>query len=631
MKYLVNWKISYKKRIVSAGEAFDIYLANGDRIFVGTGCGEPQHLLRELKSILPNYHDLEFVQGLSFGINPVAEQCFEGGCRLRSFFVSGKAREAIEEGRADYAPVYLSRVPDLFKKGLVPVDLAIIQVSPPDEHGFCSLGVSVDIVKAAIKSARTVIAQVNRHMPRVLGDTFVHFSEIDAFVEYDEPLVEMALPTQSAVAERIAGYVSQLIDDGSTIQVGIGKLLNSVLVKLKDKKDLGVHSEFLSDAHLNLVKAGVITGKKKSIHKGKMIASFCMGSNELYRFVENNPTVEFYPTEYVNNSSIIAQNYKMVALNSAIEVDLTGQVCADSLGHKIYSGIGGYVDFMMGASRSEGGRSIVVLPSTTPNGRKSRIVAHLSKGAGVVTPRSNIEFVVTEFGIAHLFGKTIRERALALINIAHPKFREELLDSAKRVRYVYEDQILPPIYEPLYPGQWETYQIFPPDNQKVFFRPIRPTDERALQEFFYSLPDEDIYYRFLSAMKVFPHRNIQAMVNIDYEHEMAIVGVIGDIGEEKIIALGRYILDQNTNMAEVDFAVRAEWQGKGIGTFLLHYLCEIAKSKGISGFCAYVLASNRRMLSIFYKVGYVVHSHLDGGVYEIYFRFDEPANQCITE
>ncbi|RLA96005.1 MAG: acetyl-CoA hydrolase, partial [Deltaproteobacteria bacterium] len=246
-------------------------------------------------------------------------------------------------------------------------------------------------------------------------------------------------------------------------------------------------------------------------------------------------------------------------------------------------------------------------------------------------PRSNIEFVVTEFGIAHLFGKTIRERALALINIAHPKFREELLTAAKKVRYVYEDQILPPIYEPLYPGQWETYQIFPPDNQKVFFRPIRPTDERALQEFFYSLPDEDIYYRFLSAMKVFPHRNIQAMVNIDYEHEMAIVGVIGDIGEEKIIALGRYILDQKTNMAEVDFAVRAEWQGKGIGTFLLHYLCEIAKSKGISGFCAYVLASNRGMLHIFHKVGYVVHSHLEGGIYEIYFKFDEPAEQCITD
>ncbi|RLB08386.1 MAG: acetyl-CoA hydrolase, partial [Deltaproteobacteria bacterium] len=274
MKYLTNWQISYQKRVVDASEALNVYLANGDRIFIGTGCGEPQHLLRELRAVLPEYQELEFVQGLSLGLNPVAEQCYERRCRLRSFFVSGETREAIQEGRADYAPVYQSRIPDLFKKGFVPIDLALIQVSPPDQHGFCSLGVSVDIVKAAIKSARTVIAQVNRYMPRVLGDTFVHFSEIDVFVEQDEPLVEMILPTQSAVAERIAGYVIKLIEDGSTIQVGMGRLLNSVLVNLKDKKDLGVHSEFLSDAHLHLVKAGVITGKKKSIHKGKMIASF---------------------------------------------------------------------------------------------------------------------------------------------------------------------------------------------------------------------------------------------------------------------------------------------------------------------------------------------------------------------
>ncbi|MGC8719595.1 MAG: GNAT family N-acetyltransferase, partial [Thermodesulforhabdaceae bacterium] len=316
--------------------------------------------------------------------------------------------------------------------------------------------------------------------------------------------------------------------------------------------------------------------------------------------------------------------------NAALEIDITGQVCADSIGHKIYSGIGGYTDFMVGASKAPEGRTIILVPSTSPDGRKSRIVTHLSSGAGVVSPRSTVWYVVNEFGVANLFGKAIRERALALINIAHPKFRERLLAEAKRIRYVYQDQILPPIYEPLYPGQWEVYQIFP-GNLKVFFRPIKPTDERALQEFFYSLPDQDIYYRFLSAMKVFPHRDIQAMCNIDYEHEMAIVGILGDIGNEKIIALGRYILDQRTNMAEVDFAVRAEYQRRGIGTFLLHYLTEIAKSKGISGFCAYVLASNRKMLSVFHKVGYVIHSHLEEGVYEIWFRFDEPAQVCITD
>jgi len=273
---------------------------------------------------------------------------------------------------------------------------------------------------------------------------------------------------------------------------------------------------------------------------------------------------------------------------------------------------------------------VTVLPSTSPDGRKSRIVSHLTNGAGVISPRSTVRYVVTEFGIAYLHGKTIRERALALIGIAHPRFRERLIAEAKSLHYVYEDQILPPIYEPLYPGQWETHQVFPP-NDTLSFRPIKPTDERALQEFFYSLPDQDIYYRFLSAMKVFPHRNTQAMCNIDYEHEMAIVAVTGEIGAEKIIAMGRYILDQKTNVAEVDFAVLSNWQRRGIATFLLSFLCEIAKTKGITGFSAYVLASNRPMLNIFNSVGYATHSKLDEGVYEISFRFDQPAPTCRTE
>jgi GNAT superfamily N-acetyltransferase len=355
-----------------------------------------------------------------------------------------------------------------------------------------------------------------------------------------------------------------------------------------------------------------------------------MGSRELYDFVNNNPEVEIYPAEYVNDRKLISRFDRMVAINSALEIDLSGQICADSIGHKVYSGIGGYVDFMHGASSANGGKTIIVLPSTSPDGRKSRIVSHLTNGAGVVSPRSTVRYIVTEFGIAYLHGKTIRERALALINIAHPRFREQLLAEAKSIHYVYEDQILPPIYEPLYPGQWETHQVFPPD-ETVFFRPIKPTDERGLQEFFYSLPSEDIYYRFLSAMKAFPHRNIQAMCNIDYEHVMAIVAVTGEIGAEKIIGIGRYILDQKSNFAEVDFAVLSDWQRRGIGTFLVHYLCEIAKAKGITAFMAYVLAANRAMRSVLSGVGYAVHSILDEGVYEITFRFDQPALACITK
>jgi GNAT superfamily N-acetyltransferase/acyl CoA:acetate/3-ketoacid CoA transferase beta subunit len=463
-----------------------------------------------------------------------------------------------------------------------------------------------------------------------LGDTFLHVTQVQHFVEYDEPLLQIVFRERSAVAERIAKYASSLVEDGSTIQVGIGRVANSVLRYLDDKKDLGVHGELITDAHLYLVNKGVINGRQKNFHHGKIITSMCLGSKELYDFIHNNPEVELYPIEYVNDSRRISRNEHMVAINSALEIDLTGQVCADSIGHRVYSGIGGYVDFMHGASHAPKGKTIIVLPSTTSDGRKSRIVSHLTSGSGVVSPRSTVQYVVTEFGIAYLHGKTIRERALALINIAHPKFRERLLAQAKELSYVYQDQILPPIFEPLYPGQWETYQVFRGGRQ-VFFRPIKPTDERALQEFFYTLPDQDIYYRFLSAMKVFPHRNTQAMVNIDYEHEMAIVGVTGDIGNETIVALGRYILDQKSNMAEVDFAVRADWQHCGIGSFLLRYLCEIAESKGISGFMAYVLAANRQMLGIFHKIGYIIRTHFEDGVFEIDFHFDEPAQVCLTD
>jgi GNAT superfamily N-acetyltransferase len=315
----------------------------------------------------------------------------------------------------------------------------------------------------------------------------------------------------------------------------------------------------------------------------------------------------------------------MTAINSALQVDLSGQVCADSLGHKVYSGIGGYVDFSVGASRSQGGKSIIVLPSTSSDGRRSRIVSHLSQGAGVVGTRAAAQYVVTEFGIANLHGQTIRERALSLINIAHPRFRQQLLAEAKRIRYLYEDQILSPPSGQYYPEEWETHHNFDSDLE-ILFRPIKPTDERALQEFFYSLPDEDIYYRFLSSMKVFPHRDTQAMANIDYENEMTMVGVVGDIGSEKIIAVGRYILDSESNFAEVDFAVRSEMQHKGVGTFLVRYLTEIARSKGVTGFMAYVLAANRKMLKVFRKTGYVIHRSLDSGVYEIQFRFDEPVS-----
>jgi acyl-CoA hydrolase/GNAT superfamily N-acetyltransferase len=630
MYFSEDWRSIYRARLADAATVLQTVVRDGARIYLGSSTGEPQHLVRELIKIIPRYGDLELVQLLSMGELPEEWNKLENHCRLRTFFVGPRTRAAVNAGAADYVPIYMSAIPRLMREGGLPLDVCLLQVSPPDEHGFCSLGIAVTVNKTAAETAAVVVAQVNRRMPRTLGDSFLHVSQIHHFVECDEPLLGVTYRERTAIAERIGKYVAQLVDDGSTIQTGIGRITNAVLLYLADKKDLGIHAEMITDAYLYLIRRGVVTGSRKGLHRGKIITSFCIGSQELYDFVHNNPEVELYPAEYVNDSRVISQNDQMVTINSALEIDLTGQVCADSIGQKVYSGIGGYVDFMLGASRSRKGKNIIVLPSISPDGRKSRIVSHLTDSAGVVGTRGNVQYVVTEFGIANLQGKTIRERALALINVAHPKFRERLLEEAKRLRYVYQDQILPSIYEPLYPGQWEACQIFP-DDEKIFFRPIKPTDERAMQEFFYSLPDQDIYYRFLSAMRVFPHRNTQAMCNIDYEHEMAIVGVTGEIGHETIIAVGRYILDQKTNMAEVDFAVRAEWQRKGIGSFLLHYLCEIGKSKGIKGFTAYVLASNRKMLAVFHKVGYVIHSHLEEGIYEIAFQFDEPSQACLTD
>ncbi|UCG13338.1 MAG: GNAT family N-acetyltransferase [Deltaproteobacteria bacterium] len=621
-----NWRKIYRGKITSAHDALVQVLENGCRIYIGTACSTPQHLVQELASCLGRLIDIEVLYSIALGSSPFIQEDLSRVCRVKTFFVTETLREAVFDGRADYIPVYLSQVPNLFNSGVLSLDLALIQVAPPDEHGFCSLGVSVDVVKAAVENARYVLAQVNPQMPRVLGDSFIHVSEVDAFVEREEPLIEAPLRERQPVAERMAKHVAKLVEDGATIQVGIGRILSAVLSHLTEKRDLGVHSEMITDAYLPLVEKGVITGKKKTIHQDKMVTSFCLGTRRLFDFVHDNPQVEFHPSEYVNHPNVISQNHRMTAINSALQVDLSGQVCADSLGYKVFSGIGGYVDFSVGASRSTGGKSIIVLPSTSSDGQKSRIVSHLTLGAGVVGTRASAQYVVTEFGIAHLHGKTIRERALSLINVSHPRFRQELLEEAKRIRYVYDDQMLSPSFGQFYPEDCETYQTFD-SGLKVFFRPIKATDERALQEFFYSLPGEDIYYRFLSSMKVFPHRDTQAMVNIDYETEMTIVGVVGDIGSERIVAVGRYILDQKSNFAEVDFAVRSEVQHKGIGTFLVHYLSKIAQSNGVSGFMAYVLAANRRMLGVFRKTGYVIHSRLEDGIYEINFRFDERAEE----
>jgi GNAT superfamily N-acetyltransferase/acyl CoA:acetate/3-ketoacid CoA transferase beta subunit len=500
------------------------------------------------------------------------------------------------------------------------LDTALIQVSPPDEHGFMSYGVSVDITKPAAESARIIIAQVNRQMPRTLGDSFIHVNKVSHIVEYDQPLLDTSPTGRNEISDRIGHHIARLIDDGATIQAGIGTIPSAVMAALVDKHHLGIHTEMFTDSLIDLVESGAVTNELKTLHPGKIVASFCMGSTRLYKFVHNNPMVEFHPSHYTNDAYVISQNRSMVAINGAIEVDLTGQVCADSLGYALYSGIGGHQDFIRGAARSQGGKPIIALPSTAQECQASRIVPHLAEGAGVVTSRGDVHYVVTEYGVAYLHGKSIRERAMALINIAHPDFRSELLADAKHRHYVYPDQMLPAA-DVQYPEQWETTHYF--DGQRIFFRPIKPTDERMIQDLFYSLSDETIYKRFLTFIKSLPHSTVQKLVNIDYKEMMAVVGIVGEPEKEQIIAVGRYRRDPKTNLAELSLLVHEQLQNKGIGKFLLTYLIDIARSQGIRGLTGEILAENEHMLHVLYKIGYAVKSRLSFGIYTVEFLFED--------
>ncbi|MBW2148102.1 MAG: GNAT family N-acetyltransferase [Deltaproteobacteria bacterium] len=616
---LYSWKDIYQQKRTEVQSAL-MQVRNGNRIFIGSACGEPQYLVRELAKRANELMDTEVIHLLTMGKASYTKERFDGHLRLKSFFIGDSVREAVGQGRADLTPTRLSEIPKLFTSGQILLDEALIQVSPPDEHGFMSYGISVDITKPAAESARIIIAQVNRHMPRTLGDSFIHVSRVNHIVEYDEPLVEAPPAGRDEVFDRIGHHIAKLIDDGATIQTGIGRIPNAVLAALKEKRDLGVHTEMFTDSLIELVESGAVTNRRKTLHPGKIIASFCMGSPRLYQFVNNNPLVEFHPSQYTNNPYIISRNRNMISINGAIEIDLTGQVCADSLGYVLYSGLGGHQDFVRGAARSEGGKPIIAFPSTARECQTSRIVPHLAEGAGVVTSRGDVHYVVTEYGVAYLHGKSIRERAMALINIAHPDFRSELLAAAKHRHYVYPDQMLPAA-DTQYPEQWETTHYF--DGQPVFFRPIKPTDERMLQDLFYSLSDETIYKRFLTFIKSLPHSTVQKLVNIDYKEMMAVVGLVGEPEKEQIIAVGRYRRDSQSNMGEVSLLVHEQWQNKGIGKYLLTYLIDIARSQGIKGFTAEILAENEHMLHVLYKIGYTVKSRLAFGIYSIEFLFDE--------
>lgn len=430
----MSWSEGYRRKVTSA-EAAVRCVGSGDHVWLHAGCNNPEELLNALVQRAPELRDVEVTHLLTFGAAPHVDPRYQGSFRHRALFTGPNVREAVNEGRADWVPVFLSEIPGLIRSRVIPVDVAFIQVAPPDDHGFCSYGVGVECSKAAAESARAVVALVNRRMPRSLGDSFIHVSRLSHVVEIDRPLVELPMCTEvGGVARAIGRSVADLIENGSTLQMGIGEIPDAVLLFLKEKKDLGVHTEMFSDGMVELVESGVVTGEAKTLHKGKIVSSFVLGSKKTFDFLHNNSSVEFHPTEYVNDPFVIAQNDRMVAINSAIAVDITGQVCADSMGRSIYSGFGGQVDFIRGATRSRGGKPIIALPSTARDGKVSRIVDVLEPGSGVVTSRADVHFVVTEYGVANLYGKSLRERAQALVACAHPEFRDELQSAARKRR-----------------------------------------------------------------------------------------------------------------------------------------------------------------------------------------------------
>ena len=609
----------------------------GDRIFVGTGCGEPQFLIRSLFDFVrlqpKSFMDAEIINIVTLGVAPYTDEKFKDNMRLNSFFIGESTRRAVNRAEADYTPIFLSALPGLIRSGRIPLDVALIQTTLPDPEGRMNLGVSVDIVRAAVERAGIVIAQPNSFMPAIDGDGWIGMDDVDYIIPHDEPLLEYIESTSGEVARRIGSYVARIVEDGSTIQVGYGSIPNAIVSCLGKKKHLGVHTELFSDSIAELMETGVVDNSQKSLHPGQSIATFCMGRRKTFDFLRDNSSIRFKSIDYTNNPLIIAKNHKMTAINSALEVDLTGQATAESLGHSFYSGIGGQADFMRGAVLSPGGTTILALPSTARSTSQdhaergtargplvSRIVPFLREGAGVTLTRGDIHYVVTEYGIAYLHGKSIRERAMDLISIAHPRFRHFLIEEARRLHLIYPDQAFIPGIKGEYPEDLEVRKTTRA-GLNLLLRPVKISDEPLLKELFYSLSDESMYQRFISARRDIPHELLQDLVAVDYFTKMVLVAVIEMDGRELICGLGQYGMNRDMYTADVALVVRDDCQKKGVAGEMLAYLTFLAKRQGLLGFTAEVLAGNEPVFRLFKKMGFDVSKRNEEGVYEMKAMF----------
>jgi acyl-CoA hydrolase/ribosomal protein S18 acetylase RimI-like enzyme len=617
------WADKYIENRRTATAALD-RIKPAQRVFIGSSCGEPQHLVRELSEQAGRFKEIEIIRLMTLETTPltlIANKTRDHNLNIRSFYLGSAKPRAIARNQRFITPIHMSAIPRLFKSRMLPIHVALIQVSPPDDFGWMSLGISVDITLAAAQSADLVIAQVNARMPRVLGHSFIHVNDVDIFVEHDEPLVTIGDNPELPAANDMARLIAQrLIDDGATIAIGLGTTTEAVMLALSEKNDLGLHTLYMTDDMMHLVARGVVTNTKKGLHDGKSIASSAIGSSDLYEFLNDNPSVEFHPCDYVSDPSVIARNNKMTAMSVVMTMDLTGQVAADAMPHNHFSGVTGIGDFVRGAFQSPGGKSILMLPSTAAQGKQSRIVPLLADTA-VVVPRADTQYVVTEFGAVNLFGKSLQERAMAMISIAHPDFRDELFYEARKMGLLSADRTLHESMHGVYPIHLE--EIIDVDGEAVTVRPVKPVDERRIQEHFYSLDEDDVIARFFHDKTTFLKEEMEGVSQIDYVKDLTLVAVVGEFGFGRVVGVGEYLVEPDTNIAEIAFSISKEYQKKGLGKILLKKLSSAARENGLAGLVAYVAPDNNGMIRLFNQLPYPIKTSFDGDMLALKCKFDE--------
>ena len=615
---MISKRFDIGLKLLSAERAVSQIRA-GSRIYLGTGCAAPHTLLAALETMEPRPPDLEFVSFLTTSALPQVEGASRTHYGHRAFFVGSEMRGLAATGQLDYVPISLEEVPRLLTTGRLPIDVALLQVSPPDARGFVSLGVSVDLAPTILSVARAAIAEVNPAMPRTHGETFVHLDRFDALVEVDVPVAEYVHPEIGEIAQRVARYIASIIDDGSTLQIGLGRVPNEALRYLKDRRDLGVHSDVITDGVVDLVEAGVVTGRKKSRHRDRIVASYCLGTRRLYDFIDDNPRFEFLPIDQVCHPQEVSNQSRMVSITQAFAIDLTGQVCVDQFEGEFYGGVSTQVGFTRGAARSQGGKPIVCLSSITDNGA-SRIKPSLEAGDGVGIARSDVHYVITEYGIAYLFGKSIRERALALIEVAHPRWREELLKAAKKLGYVRADQYF--ASQVAYSVDEERIVTLK-SGAEVRVRPARASDAGALQALFHRLSEDDVYRRFFRRVRSLSYQQLQTLCNVNHESDVAFLAVTGPRENEEIIGSACYWLSPTTNLAEVALMVSPAFQGAGLGIALQTYLQEYAMSRNVRGFVFEILPHNVSMLRVAARVQGTITTSRDDEVVHVTALFPD--------